>query len=336
VLSSVVVLPSAAAGKGPVDAAVTLLDDVDRGAQLLVDGDGLGRTALFSQVTSWPQADKRNRAQRVLRRLAATGRIVPVPAPASASGCSEACDALRSVAARTLPDVTVYGEPCRAEVASPAIQIDEYVGSNVQDVIRSDSMRFSRSRTTEDELDSRVLKPLLQYAQSATVFDRQIGRSLQEDLASYSRAEVRDGFDLSIRFLLEVYTRSSRLRDRSVRIITGLWTDKERPFRDAYLRLEQWCERLGTDYPVIPVKLDVRAESRARQLEHDRYLLTNQVTANVTRGFDLLFTDRQMQNAGLDPLRDARPIHTTTVTLGPPDADILIEADQLDPAQEYL
>ncbi len=170
-----------------------------------------------------------------------------------------------------------------------------------------------------------ILTPLVRYARSVVVFDRQIGRSIQDYVG---RLRVKEGFDRTIRLIAEVYTSRSRVQDRSIQIVTGLRLDRE--VDEQLIALIAWERELRRDYPTVQPRLDVRGELPRAQLEHDRYLITNQVTASVSRGFDLLYTNSQMRDQGLDPTRDARPIHQATVSLLMADTEALIKAEELE------
>lgn len=174
-------------------------------------------------------------------------------------------------------------------------------------------------------MEREVLRPFLRFAQSVTALDPYIGRRIQDDLERGNRAEVGEGFDRSVRALLEAYC-DWEPRPREV----GADHHRVQSHREvpaALAALQRWQRSLAADFPAVPVAVDVREEDRGmRQLPNDRYLTSNQASIPASRGLDLLFTDRQMRDRGLDPRRDARRIHGTVLTLLPPVADVLVEA----------
>ena len=329
-LVETVVLPSAATGSyGTTDAALALFMDLHSGGQLLVDSSGVGGTQLAAAISGWGDQSKRQRATKALLRLHAQGRIVPVPPGDPEAGCTEACNTLRSVAQRWAPGVVVCGAGCRAELPRQMVEIAGYMGSEAQDLLQRATVSLSRRRSIDEDLERLVWAPFVRFAESLVLIDRQIGRSIQEVVGRGGRARIGEGFDRTIRSLLDVYTRAG-LRSRSIRLLTGLWADRPGA-GDAFRELEAWTRSLSSEYPVVAISLDVREEERRAQLDHDRYLVSNQGALLVSRGFDLLFTDRQMSDAKLDPRHDARRVHSARLTLLPEATDVLLDAEDLPP-----
>jgi hypothetical protein len=326
VLSDSVVLPSAGDAENATE-ALSLLLDMAVGGQILVDNGGIAVPELVAAIAGWRDGLKRERAARVLRKLRDMGRLIPVPPGPPQVGCSDGCNTLRGVVEKWNPALIFSGAGCIAEVSRDVVLIGDYVGSDAQARLRRQAFRLTRG-TTEDDLEREVLAPFLRFAESLVVADRYIGRSIQDNIERGGRAEVSEGFTRTIRLLMGVYANESRVRGRSVRVVTGL--QSHRPTVDAQAALGRWANELAIAYPAVPVTVDVRQEERgARQLGKDRYLISNQGAILVTRGLDLLFTDRQMREAGFDPTRDARRVHTTTLTLLPPATDVLMDAEDL-------
>jgi hypothetical protein len=325
-LNSVVMLPSALRGTASRDAALMLLMDVVANGQLLVDIDGHGQGELVNAVANW--GERRTHGLRLLKRLADTGRIVTLRHSGGMTGCTDGCNGLRAVARDHRPMVAICGGACCAELGAVTSSVDvaSYVGSPSNDRLRQRDRRSAQARSTEDWLEAEVLVPILRYAQSATIFDRQIGRSLQDERVP--RWRVKEGFDRTIRFIANAYMRESRVPGRSIRIVTGLWSDRDfdRPL-DILMR---WEEELRGAYPAVQVSLVVRGEQRREQLDHDRYLVTNQIAMSVSRGFDLLFSDREMTDKGLDPARHPRPIHSATFAIMQASPEALADANDLE------
>jgi len=69
----------------------------------------------------------------------------------------------------------------------------------------------------------------------------------------------------------------------------------------------------------------VREEGPGRFCNHDRFLITDQISIKVERGFDMLWSDREMQNAGLTPGIDARLVRDLNMNVvddaGPIESD---------------
>ena len=61
--------------------------------------------------------------------------------------------------------------------------------------------------------------------------------------------------------------------------------------------------------------LKIKEESgRDQEMPHARYLITDQIGILIERGFDLLWTDQQMRDNGLNPSNDDRPIRDVTIS----------------------
>jgi hypothetical protein len=66
-----------------------------------------------------------------------------------------------------------------------------------------------------------------------------------------------------------------------------------------------------------------------QELEHDRYIITDQAALRTSRGLGMLYTDMDTRSEGLSPGRDPRPIRRTSLTLTPQPTDLLADALEL-------
>ncbi len=328
-LVETVVLPSSVSDEGGADAALSLFLDIRSGGQLITDSSGLGMDELARSVLRWKDPHRRDRASRALLRLQGAGRAVALPPGPPATGCTPACNALRSVAARWEPGILVCGHGCQPEVPATATDIATYIGSETQERLRRETITLSRRTATEEDLRDRFFAPFVRYAGSLVVHDRQIGRSVQDGWVGGRQASVPQGFDATIRLLLATYAQSGRVKAPSVRIVTGVFGDRDGS-EAAVAELALWARDLARDAGRVAVTIDIREERRNAQLNHDRYLISNQAAVMVSRGFDLLMTDPQMRDRGLVARRDPRPVHTVNLTrLGNAD-EALLEAEDLE------
>lgn len=63
----------------------------------------------------------------------------------------------------------------------------------------------------------------------------------------------------------------------------------------------------------FPIKFYIKEETYGYQMPHGRYLITDQVGIFIDRGFDLLWDDNRMRNAGLDITKDDRRIRDVMI-----------------------
>ena len=151
---------------------------------------------------------------------------------------------------------------------------------------------------------------MLRHARRITLYDRQIGEALQDFARrTGSRPAVRDAYSITIEWVMRTYLRSGGIGP--IQIVTGV--NRDRPyFQEAADAVQAFATglsiRLGRNVELILV-----AETADDRLRHERFLLTDQTTLQIGRGYDLLHTDGDMRASGLDPIRDPRPVRDVVV-----------------------
>lgn len=326
-LVDVAVLPSALAPDADRREAISLLRDLSAAGVLLIDDASIGIQAIAERLRTWPQ-EERSKAELLLRRLSARGHIVPYPARAVRTVCDPGCDAIRGVASALQPAFRICADGCCDEDAGgAAVSISEYSGSELDERLRGRSIRYRERVATEEDLERDVFGPVARYAPVITVYDRYLGRSMQSrDGDGWNR--VKGSYMKTIQSIASTIRTVGRNRKRSLRIITGLQTQLayERPLAG----LADFERRLRIDYSPIGIELLIYAERPGLALDHDRFLLTSQISIQVSSGFDLLFDDDEMRARGLDPSREARPAHRAVFSVVADAGDLIIEAGDLD------
>ena len=283
-----IVLPLALAGAEYGAALALLRDFVECG--LVLVGNGSGPGAVATAVLGWPEPF-RVRAVELMKELHRRRRFVAINTNAAEQGSclSEICAELRGVAAATKVLVICSGDCCAETGPVTMLDISAYGASGQPDECRlSGSLRILDGETTAEQFEQKVLAPLMRYSQRVTVIDRQIGRTVNRDgSVSFMKAEYSD----TLSWIASRYALNGRVPSRELRIVTGV-DSRHAPERDA-LAIRRFCSRIAEETG-IPVRCELALEW-PQQLDHDRYLITDQTAVQIGRGFDLLWTDRAMR-----------------------------------------
>lgn len=330
-LSDVVVLPEAVSAPAMNDErALALLLDLRRTGRLLIDDQGAGIKSLIEAMDQWPDQVRRSQTKRAIMALKAANRISSLPPARVTTRCTNAgCNELRGVAQAARPATCVCGPTTCAHDIPDQLPLSGYVGSTLQGRLRDTVISFKRRGATSEDVARRVVVPLLRFAESTTVFDRNIGRSLQSPAdRPAGRFGVPDRFAETIAWILDLIRLEGRSPRRHLRVVTGL--QNKAPHEQPLQALKRWEAELRQAYAPVGFEVVVHLETYSNQLAHDRFLITEQASVQVSRGFDFLFTEREMREMRLDPIREARPTQACIFSLMPDAPDALAGALELD------
>lgn len=313
--------------------AVTLLRDLCDNCLVLIDAHGHSLSGLKNAVAQWPP-EYQKQGQMLIRRLETRNRLVRIGGGfALARQCREIpCQCCVGIAEALKPKALFAEGDCIACASSqiPNVQVialRNYAVSPFFDERQIKSMTWVDGEWSQSDFESRVLRPLFAHARSLKIVDRHFGRSVRtrssDNRAVLARAEIAERYRLSLEWIARVFAQAGGARGGHglvIEIYTGKRTDQLGNQRqesslvlDAVRRFSEALQRsLG-----FPVRVFLKSETRAREMQHDRFLITDQAGLLVGRGLDILLDNASMRriNASFDPVTSNRLVHGTTISM---------------------
>ena len=192
---------------------------------------------------------------------------------------------------------------------------------------KTQNLILSWGEWSKGEFEKEILVPVLQNSKHVKIFDRYIGRSVQPRKKKSSKPyePLRESYEKSLEWILEVFSRETKHRaERTFEIHTGVNIDdsfSEEKVSEMRNYLRKIKDDMNTKYD-FPIKLIVKKEKSKQEgtelkpeFSHSRHLITDQVGILVDRGFDLLWDNKEMENAKLDPSSDEYRLRDVVVSL---------------------
>ncbi|MBE9105114.1 hypothetical protein IQ229_09235, partial [Nostoc cf. edaphicum LEGE 07299] len=148
---------------------------------------------------------------------------------------------------------------------------------------------------------------------------RMIGRSIKyKNGETTSIQGIPEHYCETLKWFLEIYLQhSSPKATRIFEVYSGFdirYLD-ENKISQAQRVFRQFEADMQTNFSFPSFKLTIKEEiGREQEMPHGRYLITDQIGVLIERGFDLLWTDRQMVDNSLNISTSDRPIRDVTIT----------------------
>lgn len=298
-------------------AQVDLLTSALRNCALLVDEGGEMTREMFAGLRRVHPV-YRERVRALGEALRKRKRLVKVQVPsAQGSTCgSTTCDLGMTIAA-TYPvrclvtpggctGCLAAGVGCPYTVSLEDFQLSLFAVEREQlETLLIDDATYDRQRVEQILFD-----PILRYARNVKLYDRQIGRSVRA-----SRPEVGENFSRTIRWILERFVTVVPADQRGVfEITTGIdafSVDTEQEVEQRAWAVYRFGRDLERDFGHA-VTVYVRKEGTERnnggmthnQLHHDRFLITDPISLQIGRGFDLLDSHQRVRATAISPVKD--------------------------------
>jgi len=299
-----------------------LLYDFAESCVVILPGNHATEGDYFMAVSMWP-AKYKKRAQELVTMLHQRRRFIPSQvAYAPAATCSDVgCQAFIGVTVANTDAFHLFDEKCSAcpnsaALAPRSLEALEYFISQLSRHRRERiAYILGDGQWQQAEFERAILKPILGTAKHVKIYDRWIGRSAFDKNRRLIR--FNDNYKRTLEWVVQVYSDTGgSARCRVFEIYCGIEGHLISAGQRAQLRSEmQNFEAAVRRASGIPVQLFLKEESRALQLAHGRYLITDQVSIVIDRGFDLLWDDKRMQGANLNPTVDLRRIRDVAVLL---------------------
>lgn len=302
------------------NSGIGLLRKVSNNCVILVDSEQEVKKEIIQAINKWPVKFRRP-AKEILKNLQQKNRIV------STAKRYELCNACQNkhcqhcvgIKLAGLADVIFMTELCcqcikEQNLTIRPIDVNESEISNFEKIReKSTSITLTNGEWNQDQFEDKILIPIFRYSKHLKIFDRMIGRATVNN-----NGIIPDHYKETIEWLLEIFMRETSGRNgRIFEIYCGFDTRfaDSSQINQSKKALEQFAQRLDNKCN-FSIKVNIKKEEGLNEeMEHDRYLITDQIGLHIGRGCDLLWTNRQMHNNGLNPNIDPRPVKGVTLSL---------------------
>ncbi|MEH2412436.1 hypothetical protein [Nostoc sp.] len=295
---------------------IQLLYDLTENCVILLDTDKSISNAIIDAIEKWP-VKFRKPAKELIKELRNKNRLVV--APKEYTVCSQCnidyCQQCIGIALSCSPNAIFTTEDCCQCVKNQTLPIRpidtaEYSISRFFQHRRQISpLTLNNKEWNQEQFEDKILIPLFRDAKHIKIYDRMIGRATKDFIPEHYKNTLEWVFDI---FLQESSSRTERIFE----VYSGLDTRylSHQEIIDIKNLLCQFEADMQRRYS-FPFTLKLKEESgRGQEMPHARYLITDQIGVLIERGFDLLWTNQQMRDNGLNPSNDDRPIRDVTIS----------------------
>ena len=279
------------------DSMLHILDDIRDNCTLLILPTGFERAKRV--IESWPPRYA-IAAQTRLAELRKRRRILNFedkvsPIGTCALGNHDVCHQV--VGQRT--DLALVGHSCAACSAIPSVvPIGDYPLSHFSRTRRLGlSFRLAHNQWDKTQFEAKVWEPVFRHATYVKIVDRNLGWYID-------RPNSRSNYAWGILWVLQEWNRHAPGQSGTFQIYTSFGRKQVEQHGQGYFEqlLKTWSMPLVSVYPDLTV--NVLVEDNADRLPHDRFLLTNQITIEFGRGFDLLDDTNMIRDNTLSTIID--------------------------------
>jgi hypothetical protein len=299
-----------------------LLYDFAESCVVLLPGSHATEADYLAAVGRWPTKYKK-RAQELVTMLHQRRRFVPSQAAYSPSlTCLQAdCQAFIGVSAVNPEAFHLTNENCAScpgsvALAPRSLEALEYFVSEFSRHRRGRlAYVLGDGQWTQSDFEREVLRPILTTAKHVKIYDRWIGRSAFD--RNSGTVQFNSNYKRTLEWIIHTFQNVGGVARAGIfEIYCGIERHLVGVRQRAQLRTEMKNFEIAVQSTTgVPVKLILKEESQAARCPHGRYLVTDQASVVIDRGFDLLWDDRKMQNEGLIPGTDPRPIRDVAAIL---------------------
>ncbi len=289
-----------------------LLFDLAESCVLILPTNHSSSRDYMLAVSNWPTKYQK-RAQELVAILHQRHRFIPSPNPYSSTAtcASNDCQSFVDVSLANLETFHFSTERCSgcpniSTLSYPSIEALEYFISDFSRRRRMDISRvLADGEWTRSDFEAKILKPVFATAKHVKIYDRYIGRT-----------SLGANYKQTIEWIVSVFQSvGGGTRGGVFEIYSGI---KNTPNASMRRRIKTEMQTFATQLQAatgVAVQIILKSESSSAQCPHGRYLVTDQVSVLIDRGFDLLWDDAKMFGVGLNPTVDPRPIRDVAVIM---------------------
>ncbi len=302
-------------------ASIGILSDCLINGLLFVDNKRVITQGLLDAIQKWP-AKYSKRGLELFSQLENRKRLIECEGFSPNGTCSKIeCRHSIGVAANMQPSAFLSASKCllrnRTDLAvhssAETFDIPQY-GLSAFSRRHRDlfSVLLLNGEWSEPTFTSSVWRPLLEHSKHVKIIDRYIGRGVGFD-KNKGIAVVKDNYRRGLEWIFSRFVRVARGATRTFEVYCGFLNFSGVNEAKAAQALRTFGSQLAAKYS-FPLVFYIKKEGKIGQMPHGRFLLTDQVDVLIERGFDLLWSDKEMMAAGLDPATDPRPVRDVMLT----------------------
>jgi hypothetical protein len=314
-------LMSSGHGSSGYERLMRLLRDILDHGLILVDREKKLLRAIIENLDEWP-IEYRADVKRLLVMLKDLKRIVVLDADLDIGEMDYRCGAAVRLAKMVDVDFLIVPPQCGCGCACSLCDLkgfplstyfalyDEYPDR----LLGPDGLQIPSGSWTQRRFASDIWRPLFRYTDKLVIIDKQIGKSIIEELKK--RGRQKDGsyktpallptleslapnFALGLEWICAEFVAESRGRAGGTIRIFSLGVRSGLVGRllnsDGWRVLEAFSEQMRLRHGVRPV-FELKIDRTDCEFPHDRYYFTDQVGLEIGRGTDLLDPNVKIRN----------------------------------------
>lgn len=297
---------------------IGLLQELNKNCVIFSDLAGKLEKEIVATIQNSPPKYQ-YKARHLYQSLKQKKRIIKQSFNTPEALLGNSCD-FYGLAINSINELLIFtGENCCLESIiepkSRMVKLDEYLLST-RFTERKDNHIFSDGQINKQELENLILIPLFENAKSVKLIDRYIGRSMINKKGKIER-EIVGRYQQSLTWLIELFDKCNLQSQRRFEIYTGVETSDLNSDEIKYLynNLMKFVTTIQGKCPKLDFDLKVKRETKKyAEMPHGRYLLTDQTSILVERGFDLLWDEDKMYFANLNPHNNVSKIRDVAIT----------------------
>lgn len=315
---------------------IQLLRDLTENCVVFVDSNHAIKNEIMASISKWP-IKFRPRAQELFKKLSQKNRFVtPSIAYTRHEQCNfETCKDCIGMALSCFPNAILVNDKCFTCVKNHnlnirPIDVSEYVMSSFfQQRYKLTTITLNNGEWDQEKFEDTILRPLFRDSKHIKIYDRMIGRSTGEKVAK-EEAVIPENYEKTLEWIVQIFLEeSSHKKGRVFEIYSGIDVRflQLNEINDTCELLHQFETYIKEKYNFPNFKLTLKAENRHnkestqeetdskyKEMPHARYLITDQIGILIERGCHLLWNDKQMVKAKLDPNVSTRLINDVTIS----------------------
>ncbi len=279
---------------------IRLLQDLENNGVVLLDDTQCIRASLLQDISKWP-VKFRKKAEVLLTTLKKKNRFVEVSlkGEVQATCKNKPCQQGIRIAKIYSPPAILTSQGCNQcahaqLVLVSSVEVIDLAEYSVSDLfeshLKSSNRILSNGEWNQDKFEQEILIPLFRDAKHIKIYDRWVGRSAMTN----PHGQIADNYKLTLEWILDLFVRESRLGVNGIfEVYTGLDTRRSKPKVPTFVAsLRSFESDMRKAYSFPNFEVNIKEETQADQMPHERYLITNQVAISIDRGFDLLLEKR--------------------------------------------
>lgn len=164
---------------------------------------------------------------------------------------------------------------------------------------KAKSVELSDGQWTKWQFEEAILRPLFRYAKRIHIVDRYIGRTITD---TPSNLHMNNLFQDTLTWITSVFADSSRDKvDRILEITCGVLDQPDKyQIRDVAEIIVQYRDFLK-QLTNTAVTFNLKLERKSKQMPHNRYLFTDQMSLAFSPGFDFLCQNNTIKAVSINP-----------------------------------